>query len=312
MGEWDSGDFFADMRRAGKTDGKIEAKLYLRYDCETSTLYALVRPAGDWPVVVECTGTDPTTLEDAWIEIDGMKYHPSPETPSFAEFAWINERTESGRDVADGWEASLSVATGSYTLDVHTNVLDDGEEQTAQVPDPISLVISCTDLNLTKDVDDSNPTVGDQVMFTITVTNEGSEDASGVEVVDFLSTNLSYHSDDGDAAYDPNIWTVGNLGVGASATLHITFTVEAEGGFENCAEIHAADQGDVDSTPNNRISTEDDIGCAVGSAGPTAVTLSSFAAESSAGGAVSPLWLGAGLMVLAAGSLFWIKRGASQ
>ncbi len=42
---------------------------------------------------------------------------------------------------------------------------------------------------------------------------------------------------------------------------------------------------------------------------PTAVTLSSFAAKSSAGGVASPLWLGlAGLTVVSAGSLFWTKR----
>jgi hypothetical protein len=45
------------------------------------------------------------------------------------------------------------------------------------------------------------------------------------------------------------------------------------------------------------------------SGGPTAVTLSSLAARSSAGGWASPLWLGlVGGMVLAAGSLFWVKR----
>ena len=44
---------------------------------------------------------------------------------------------------------------------------------------------------------------------------------------------------------------------------------------------------------------------------PTAVTLSSFAAESTAGGSASWLWLGlVGLTVLAAGSLFWAKRRA--
>jgi hypothetical protein len=44
-------------------------------------------------------------------------------------------------------------------------------------------------------------------------------------------------------------------------------------------------------------------------AGPTAVTLSSLAAKSSAGGSASPLWLGlVGLTMLAAGSLFWAKR----
>ena len=42
---------------------------------------------------------------------------------------------------------------------------------------------------------------------------------------------------------------------------------------------------------------------------PTAVTLSSFAANSSAGGSASPLWLGlAGLAMLAVSSLLWVKR----
>ena len=44
---------------------------------------------------------------------------------------------------------------------------------------------------------------------------------------------------------------------------------------------------------------------------PTAVTLSSFAAKSSAGGSTNWLWLGlAGLTVLVAGSMFWAKRRA--
>jgi hypothetical protein len=46
---------------------------------------------------------------------------------------------------------------------------------------------------------------------------------------------------------------------------------------------------------------------------PTAVTLSSFIAKSSAGGPVSPLWLGlVGLTVLVAGCLFWANRRISE
>jgi len=46
--------------------------------------------------------------------------------------------------------------------------------------------------------------------------------------------------------------------------------------------------------------------------GATAITLSSFAANSSTGGLASELWLGlAGLTVLAVGSLFWAKRRVS-
>ena len=43
--EWNlTDDFFADMREAGKYDGTKEllSKAYLRYDCNTFTLYVLV------------------------------------------------------------------------------------------------------------------------------------------------------------------------------------------------------------------------------------------------------------------------------
>ncbi len=41
---------------------------------------------------------------------------------------------------------------------------------------------------------------------------------------------------------------------------------------------------------------------------PTVVTISSFAANSNTGGSVNPLWPGLAGTVLAAGSLFWVKR----
>ena len=41
--EWDLiNDFFANMHRAGDPDKVVESKLYLRYDCATNTMYALV------------------------------------------------------------------------------------------------------------------------------------------------------------------------------------------------------------------------------------------------------------------------------
>ena len=82
----------------------------------------------------------------------------------------------------------------------------------------------------------------------------------------------------------------------------------------NEAEIYACDQPDVDSTPNNHWLgfLEDDIDQDGGSMKATAVTLSSFAAKSSAGGSVNPLWLGAaGLAMLAVSSLLWVKRRTS-
>jgi uncharacterized repeat protein (TIGR01451 family) len=94
-----------------------------------------------------------------------------------------------------------------------------------------------------------------KVTLTIQVTNSGPSKARQVRVFDFLPSGLAYVSDDGHGAYDPNlgIWTVGQLGVGSSATLHITATVVSGGEIVNTAQI--ASSKPLDPNPENDIST---------------------------------------------------------
>ncbi|MFL6235742.1 MAG: S8 family serine peptidase, partial [Thermoanaerobaculia bacterium] len=109
------------------------------------------------------------------------------------------------------------------------------------------------DLALTKSVDNAAPAVNTNVTFTLTVTNNGPNNATGVVVNDFLPTGLTYVSDDGGGAYVPGtgLWTVGALANGASATLHITATVDDTGAIDNIAEITAGTP--LDTNPaNNR------------------------------------------------------------
>lgn len=98
------------------------------------------------------------------------------------------------------------------------------------------------DLALTKTVDNAAPALGANVTFTITVTNNGPNNATGVVVNDFLPDSLNYVSDDGGGAYVPGtgLWTVGALANGASATLHITATVIDTGAIDNVASIAAS------------------------------------------------------------------------
>ena len=212
----------------------------------------------------------------------------------------------------------LAVGTSPVAFTYQKMVKKDGEQITATTQDG-QITVKAVDLELTKDVDDANPTVGEQVMFTITISNTGSLDATGVEVEDIQwPANLTYVEHSGDGTYDKDtrIWHVGNLDMGAWATLHITATVDAEGYFENWAEVIACEQPDADSTPDNfsqdPFPYEDDTGWASGSGQPTAATLSSFAARSSAGGlSARLLCLGlAGLTVLATGILIWARRRA--
>ena len=54
------------------------------------------------------------------------------------------------------------------------------------------------------------------------------------------------------------LWTVGSLAKDAATTLVITATVNASGSYTNYVEVANAGERDVDSTPANGSTTEDD------------------------------------------------------
>jgi len=125
--EWDlTQDFFADMILAGGEGGQttVLSKLYLRYDCETSTLFALV--------LATETPTNSIRIEDKeehWVKINGSVVvdDQSGDNDEAPDFAWVNL----SEDIADGWEASAPVDEGTHELKVHTLVWDSEEVQTS-------------------------------------------------------------------------------------------------------------------------------------------------------------------------------------
>ena len=50
------------------------------------------------------------------------------------------------------------------------------------------------DLAVTKTVSDATPNVGDQITFTVTLSNNGPNDATGVQVTDLLPAGLTFVS----------------------------------------------------------------------------------------------------------------------
>lgn len=124
----------------------------------------------------------------------------------------------------------------------------------------VTFTPAVTDLAISKTVDDTTPNENQEVVFTLTVTNESAVAATGVVVTDLLPAGLTYVSDTGAGAYvsGTGIWTIGNLAAGANAVLTIRATVTSSATITNIAEITATDQFDSDSTVNNGITTEDD------------------------------------------------------
>jgi uncharacterized repeat protein (TIGR01451 family) len=112
------------------------------------------------------------------------------------------------------------------------------------------------DLVVRKSVSDATPNVGDQITFTVTLTNSGSGDASGVQVNDLLPTGLAFvtaTSSQGTYTAGTGVWDVGVLPDGAGATLTITASVVSPDARTNTATVTDADQFDP-NTGNNTAS----------------------------------------------------------
>jgi hypothetical protein len=131
IAEWDlANDFFSDRYRAGRTGNEVEAELYLRYDCYTGVMYALVYTAGDWPALVESN--------EAWFSVNS-----NANKVSFIDFAWVDQGYDGESGRAKGWEASFPIDPGTYEIWAHINV-DDGGAQTAGTdPSGMSMLIDC-------------------------------------------------------------------------------------------------------------------------------------------------------------------------
>ena len=118
------------------------------------------------------------------------------------------------------------------------------------------------DLQLAKTVDDASPNVGQTVTFTVTLTNQGPDTATGIQVREVVPAGLTLATptpSTGNYNTATGIWSVPTLASGQSATLTLPAVVGNTAAITNTAEVIAADQFDTDSTPANGLASEDDI-----------------------------------------------------
>ena len=167
-------------------------------------------------------------------------------------------------DIGETWTYTVSYTTSlvdfQNAIDLVSSISVTATEVTTPEEDTAITELIVSDLSLTKSIDNGTPLVGSNVVFTITVNNDGKSDATGIEVTDLLPDGYAYVSDDGAGTYvsGTGIWTIGNVLNGGSASLNITASVNAGGDYDNIAEITASDNLDSDSFVNNNDATEDD------------------------------------------------------
>src|SRR5436190_1537872 len=114
------------------------------------------------------------------------------------------------------------------------------------------------DLLLIKSVSDATPNVGDQITFSVTLSNQGPDDASGVRVTDLLPAGLNFVSATASqGSYDNSsgVWTVGTVAV-VPQTLSIIATVVNPLAQTNTGTITHADQFDPNTGNNTASATE--------------------------------------------------------
>ncbi|PHR70696.1 MAG: hypothetical protein COA67_07770, partial [Lutibacter sp.] len=97
---------------------------------------------------------------------------------------------------------------------------------------PASCSVALTNLITTKTVDSPAPREGDTIAYTLTVTNNGPDNATGVVLTDILPAGVSFVSSAqvggtvNTYASGSGLWDIGNLANLGVATLTITATVD--------------------------------------------------------------------------------------
>ena len=175
---------------------------------------------------------------------------------------WAEISADDGSDVdstpdTDPADDAQPAGPGDPTDNVTDNTAGDSDDH-----DPAGVTVAEYDLALQKvyTSDTTAPTAdgvvspGDDVVFTITVTNQGTLDAATFDVTDYVPAGFTLN----DAAWTDNgdgtaTTTGGPLAAGASTDFTIRLTADAgiDGDFVNWAEISSADGVDVDSTPDS-------------------------------------------------------------
>ena len=176
---------------------------------------------------------------------------------------WAEISSDSGDDIDSTPDANQGndnqpAAPGDPTDNVTDNTAGDEDDH-----DPAPITVEVFDLALIKVLAVGQAPViipGDDVTFTITVTNQGTIDAGTFEVTDFLPAGFTLN----DAAWTAGAgntatYTGGPLAAGASTTVDITMTADANitpGDFVNWAEISSDDGDDIDSITDDIVAND--------------------------------------------------------
>lgn len=197
-----------------------------------------------WQITSNLAGTANVTLQhNTQTNVNG---------PGTDESAFKNTMAFVSQQLTPGvWSASctgtnggspISIIDGNFTLPTTVDATAFFTKQT----------VTCSDLMVTKTVNNAMPVVGNNLIFNIEVKNNSLTDGTGVKVTDQLPTGYTFVSSTVTTGIYDNatgIWTIGNMAAGSSATLTVTAKVNATGVYSNKATV-TGNETDTDLTNN--------------------------------------------------------------
>lgn len=168
---------------------------------------------------------------------------------------------------SDG-ENSLTVATGTYTVvedtaSGYSTSYNNCTSVTVLPNQTTTCVITNNDIApnapvinvaIDKTVNDSTPDEGQQIVFTMVVSNSGPDAATNVVANDAIGSDFTFvsaSSTAGTYASSTGNWTIGSLANGSSATLEITVTVNSGTAGLTITNIATVNATETDSDSSN-------------------------------------------------------------
>ena len=132
-------------------------------------------------------------------------------------------------DIAAGSSLDLTVTASAEEYGVLTNIVSVGDKSA-------SVDVNVPEIIPNKTADIENPNFGDNVTYTVTVTNDGNADAKAVVVRDVLGKDLKFVSATGNYSFDEVTHTVTwivDLAKGESKVFSVIATVSGYGNVTN-------------------------------------------------------------------------------
>lgn len=171
----------------------------------------------------------------------------------------INDGVEVGEDFNNPLDED-----GDGIIDaLDSNILDSDNDGVVDQLDPANedacipnITAACTlDLSVVKEVDNANPTIGQQITFTVTLTNLSQITVADVVINELIDVNLGFQYISHVASngiYDERSgrWEVMAIAPEEVSTLTITVAVPQEGSFQNIASLVSSSPTDG-NTANN-------------------------------------------------------------